>query len=215
MVPAVYLSGLHPLAGHCDVKATVCHRCGSFLLQLDLLYTPYSIANIHEGHTGIQHSAGEKRAWQSIYRDCCNRSKVVLAGANKDKVISSPQQNGMLSALPYMGCAVFAVLSGQVADYLRETCLYRTVAVRKSFSLIGKERGEVRFASTPAALLFLTSALSSSAAAGMIGPAVFLVAAGYTDCNYTLAVTFLTISSSLGGVSASGFNINHLDIAPS
>lgn len=50
---------------------------------------------------------------------------------------------------------------------------------------------------------------------GMIGPAVFLVAAGYTGCNYTLAVTFLTISSALGGVSASGFNINHLDIAPS
>lgn len=51
--------------------------------------------------------------------------------------------------------------------------------------------------------------------AGMIGPACFLVAAGYTGCNYILAVMFLTISSSLGGVSASGFNVNHLDIAPS
>uniref|UniRef100_A0A3Q0S000 Sialin n=1 Tax=Amphilophus citrinellus TaxID=61819 RepID=A0A3Q0S000_AMPCI len=98
----------------------------------------------------------------------------------------SIQQNGFLSALPYMGCAVVAVLSGQIADYLRETCKYRTVVVRKAFSLIG-----------------------------MIGPAVFLVAAGFIGCNYILAVTFLTISSSLGGVSASGFNINHLDIAPS
>ncbi|KAK2824551.1 hypothetical protein Q5P01_021726 [Channa striata] len=96
------------------------------------------------------------------------------------------QQNGILSALPYLGCAVFAVLSGQIADYLRETCQYPTVNVRKAFSAIG-----------------------------MVGPAVFLVAAGYTGCNYILAVTFLTISSSLGGVSASGFNINHLDIAPS
>ncbi|XP_072246727.1 sialin [Leuresthes tenuis] len=104
----------------------------------------------------------------------------------KDVLGFSIKQNGMLSALPYMGCAVLAVLSGQFADYLRETCLYPTIAVRKSFSLIG-----------------------------MIGPAVFLVAVGYTGCNYTLAVTFLTISSSLGGVSASGFNINHLDIAPS
>lgn len=50
---------------------------------------------------------------------------------------------------------------------------------------------------------------------GMVGPAVFLVAAGYTGCNYTMAVAFLTISSSLGAVSASGFSINHLDIAPS
>lgn len=49
----------------------------------------------------------------------------------------------------------------------------------------------------------------------MFGPALFLVAAGYTGCNYTLAVIFLTISSTLGGVTASGWNINHLDIAPS
>ncbi|XP_071385715.1 sialin isoform X2 [Centroberyx affinis] len=98
----------------------------------------------------------------------------------------SIQQNGMLSALPYIGCAVLAVLAGQLADYLRETCQYPTVAVRKAFSFVG-----------------------------MIGPAVFLVAAGYTGCNYILAVTFLTISSSLGGLSAAGFNINHLDIAPS
>lgn len=98
----------------------------------------------------------------------------------------SIQQNGFLSALPYLGCALVAVLSGQIADYLRETRKYRTVIVRKSFTVIG-----------------------------MIGPAVFLVAAGYTGCDYTLAVTFLTLSSSLGGVSASGFNINHLDIAPS
>lgn len=51
-----------------------------------------------------------------------------------------PQQNGILSALPYMGCAVFAVLSGQIADYMRETCLYPTVIVRKSFSIIGEDR---------------------------------------------------------------------------
>ncbi|KAL2083476.1 hypothetical protein ACEWY4_021249 [Coilia grayii] len=98
----------------------------------------------------------------------------------------SIKQNGMLSALPYLGCWVLALMGGQLADYLRETCLFRTVAVRKAFTLIG-----------------------------MVGPAVFLVAAGYTNCDYILAVAFLTISSSLGGLSASGFNINHLDIAPS
>ncbi|XP_061767299.1 sialin [Nerophis ophidion] len=98
----------------------------------------------------------------------------------------SIQQNGVLSALPYLGCAVCAILSGQLADYLREKCSYPTVTVRKTFTIIG-----------------------------MIGPGIFLVAAGYTGCNYTLAIAFLTISSSLGGVSSSGFNINHLDIAPS
>ncbi|XP_068424990.1 sialin [Clinocottus analis] len=98
----------------------------------------------------------------------------------------SIQQNGLLSALPYLGCALTAVLSGQLADYLRESRRCRTVTVRKSFSLVG-----------------------------MVGPAVFLVAAGFTGCDYFLAVSFLTVSSALGGVSASGFNINHLDIAPS
>lgn len=98
----------------------------------------------------------------------------------------SIQQNGALSALPYIGSCVMSVVGGQVADLLRERYHLPTVAVRKTFSLIG-----------------------------MIGPAVFLVAAGYTGCNYILAVAFLTVSSSLGGLSASGFNINHLDIAPS
>ncbi|XP_056327550.1 sialin isoform X2 [Danio aesculapii] len=98
----------------------------------------------------------------------------------------SIQQNGMLSALPYLGCWLLALLGGQLADLLRERFLFRTVIVRKAFTVIG-----------------------------MAGPAVFLVAAGYTGCNYILAVAFLTISSSLGGISASGFNINHLDIAPS
>ncbi|XP_076141753.1 sialin [Alosa pseudoharengus] len=98
----------------------------------------------------------------------------------------SIQQNGMLSALPYLGCWLLALLGGQLADYLRETCQFRTVAVRKAFTLIG-----------------------------MVGPALFLIAAGFTNCDYIMAVAFLTASSSLGGVSASGFNINHLDIAPS
>ncbi|KAJ8360095.1 hypothetical protein SKAU_G00166200 [Synaphobranchus kaupii] len=98
----------------------------------------------------------------------------------------SIQQNGLLSALPYLGCWVLALLGGQLADYLIETCLFSTVAVRKAFTLIG-----------------------------MVGPAVFLVAAGYTGCDYILAVGLLTVSSALGGFSASGFSINHLDIAPS
>ncbi|XP_048858349.1 sialin-like [Brienomyrus brachyistius] len=98
----------------------------------------------------------------------------------------SIQQNGMLSALPYLGCWVLALLGSHLADLLRERWLVSTVAVRKIFTLIG-----------------------------MIGPAVFLVAAGYTGCNYVMAVAFLTMSSTLGGLCTSGFSINQLDIAPS
>ncbi|KAM9018777.1 sialin isoform 4-T4 [Ara ararauna] len=96
------------------------------------------------------------------------------------------QENGFLSALPYFGCWLCIILSGQIADYLRQNQNLSTVCVRKCFTLIG-----------------------------MIGPAVFLVAAGFIGCNYALAVAFVTISTTLGGFCTSGYSINHLDIAPS
>uniref|UniRef100_A0A3Q2HMX8 Sialin n=1 Tax=Equus caballus TaxID=9796 RepID=A0A3Q2HMX8_HORSE len=96
------------------------------------------------------------------------------------------QENGFLSALPYLGCWLCMILSGQAADNLRAKWNVSTVCVRRVFTLIG-----------------------------MIGPAVFLVAAGFIGCDYSLAVAFLTISTALGGFCSSGFSINHLDIAPS
>ncbi|KAM8779028.1 sialin isoform 3-T3 [Rhynchonycteris naso] len=96
------------------------------------------------------------------------------------------QENGILSAVPYFGCWLCMILSGQAADHLRAKWNFSTICVRRIFSLIG-----------------------------MIGPAVFLVAAGFIGCDYYLAVAFLTISTTLGGFCSSGFSINHLDIAPS
>lgn len=96
------------------------------------------------------------------------------------------QENGFLSALPYFGCWLCMIVCGQAADYLRVKWNFSTISVRRIFSLIG-----------------------------MVGPAVFLVAAGFIGCDYSLAVAFLTISTTLGGFASSGFSINHLDIAPS
>ncbi|KAM6166891.1 sialin isoform 1-T1 [Erethizon dorsatum] len=96
------------------------------------------------------------------------------------------QENGFLSALPYFGSWLCMILSGQAADSLRAKWNFSTLCVRISFTLVG-----------------------------MIGPAVFLVAAGFIGCDYSLAVAFLTISTTLGGLCSSGFSINHLDIAPS
>ncbi|ERE76650.1 sialin [Cricetulus griseus] len=96
------------------------------------------------------------------------------------------QENGILSALPYFGCWLCMILCGQAADYLRVKWNFSTISVRRIFSLVG-----------------------------MVGPAVFLVAAGFIGCDYSLAVAFLTISTTLGGFASSGFSINHLDIAPS
>ncbi|XP_057596023.1 sialin [Hippopotamus amphibius kiboko] len=96
------------------------------------------------------------------------------------------QENGFLSAVPYLGSWLCMILSGQVADNLRAKWNFSTLCVRRVFTLIG-----------------------------MIGPAVFLIAAGCIGCDYSLAVAFLTISTTLGGFCSSGFSINHLDIAPS
>ncbi|XP_078449904.1 sialin [Lampetra fluviatilis] len=95
------------------------------------------------------------------------------------------KKNGLLSALPYLGCWLAMVLGGQVADHIRMRHLLSVTATRKVFTTLG-----------------------------LLGPGVFLVATGFVGCNYTLAVAFLTLSSSMGGLSMSGFNINHLDIAP-
>ncbi|XP_043919804.1 sialin-like isoform X1 [Protopterus annectens] len=104
----------------------------------------------------------------------------------KDILKFNIQEDGFLSALPYLGCWTCMMIAGQLADYLRQNQILTTIVVRKIWTAIG-----------------------------MVGPAVFLVAAGFTGCNYRLAVALLTLSSALGGFSMSGFNINHLDIAPS
>lgn len=95
------------------------------------------------------------------------------------------QQNSFLSALPYLGGWVFSVSSGVLADSILERKAMSVTAVRKIFTFIG---------------LFL--------------PAIFLVAVGFSGCSGALAVTFLTVSSALGGFSAAGVFINQIDIAP-
>ncbi|XP_078504188.1 sialin isoform X3 [Lissotriton helveticus] len=110
-----------------------------------------------------------------------------ISSSERDYILSSLKtQNGFLSALPYLGCWSCMLITGLLADYMREKLNFSTVVVRKLFNSIG-----------------------------MVGPAIFLVATGYIGCDYSLAVTFLTLSTTLGGFSMSGYNINHLDIAPS
>lgn len=50
--------------------------------------------------------------------------------------------------------------------------------------------------------------------AGMLLPAAFFVAVAYAGCSHILTVTFLTLSTTTGGTSASGVFINQIDIAP-
>ncbi|KAM4538955.1 sialin [Odontesthes bonariensis] len=95
------------------------------------------------------------------------------------------QSNGFLSALPYLGSSLVSVPSGILADYLIERKVFSVTVVRKLFTFTG-----------------------------LLLPAVFLTAVGYAGCDHILTVTFLTLSTSLGGTSSPGVFINQIDIAP-
>ncbi|XP_072107188.1 sialin isoform X1 [Mobula birostris] len=148
-----------------------------------------------------QHSFKKNVPWQSIWKSlplwaiivshfCYNwtfYTLLTLLPTYMEEILQFDiKENGLLSALPYLFCWILMISVGMIADYLIKKQNWTVSTVRKLCTLIG-----------------------------MIGPAVFLVAAGYIGCNYEVAVLFLTISSASGGFSMSGFNINHLDIAPS
>ncbi|XP_014675000.1 PREDICTED: sialin-like [Priapulus caudatus] len=94
-------------------------------------------------------------------------------------------KDGFVSALPYLMSWIVMILSGFLADYLRERDILSTVSVRKIWMLIGQ-----------------------------LSPAAFLVAVAYVGCNNMLAVACLTMAVGMSGFVASGYNVNHLDIAP-
>lgn len=46
-----------------------------------------------------------------------------------------------------------------------------------------------------------------------LGPAVFLVVAGYVGCNKVAAVSMICLATAFNGFSFPGYNTNHIDIA--
>ncbi|KAG7219322.1 hypothetical protein INR49_003440 [Caranx melampygus] len=109
-----------------------------------------------------------------------------ISKEERDYIINSiGPQNGFLSALPYLGSWLCSTLSGVVADSLIERRTFSVTFVRKLFTLTGS-----------------------------LLPAAFLVAVGYAGCSHILTVTFLTLSTTTGGMSSAGVFINQIDIAP-
>ncbi|XP_074660137.1 vesicular glutamate transporter 3-like [Tubulanus polymorphus] len=93
-------------------------------------------------------------------------------------------QSGVLSALPHLVMAGIVPLGGQLADFLRYRRILTTTVVRKIFNCCGF---------------------------GL--EACFLLGVGYTRDTAT-AITCLTIAVGFSGFAISGYNVNHLDIAP-
>ncbi|XP_054153828.1 vesicular glutamate transporter 1-like [Oppia nitens] len=94
------------------------------------------------------------------------------------------EKSGMLGALPHL-CMTFVVpFGGHLADHLRTSGALSTTNVRKVFNCGGF---------------------------GM--EALFLILVGSTSSTH-LAIIALTLAVGFSGFAISGFNVNHLDIAP-
>ncbi|KAF7688028.1 vesicular glutamate transporter 2.1 [Silurus meridionalis] len=91
---------------------------------------------------------------------------------------------GMLSALPHLVMTIIVPIGGQLADYLRSKNLMSTTNVRKIMNCGGF---------------------------GM--EATLLLIVGYSHSK-GMAISFLVLAVGFSGFAISGFNVNHLDIAP-
>ncbi|KAL4604976.1 vesicular glutamate transporter 2 [Arapaima gigas] len=93
-------------------------------------------------------------------------------------------QVGMLSALPHLVMTIIVPIGGQIADFLRSKNIMSTTNVRKIMNCGGF---------------------------GM--EATLLLVVGYSHSK-GVAISFLVLAVGFSGFAISGFNVNHLDIAP-
>lgn len=93
-------------------------------------------------------------------------------------------QNGLLVSLPYLACWVTGVLSGFIADFLKNKHL-STGVTRKLLSTLG-----------------------------LVVSGVTLVLIKEAGCNHVTVVTLLVVSMAFTGLVTAGIPINHLDISP-
>nr|XP_030115969.3 vesicular glutamate transporter 1 [Taeniopygia guttata] len=91
---------------------------------------------------------------------------------------------GLLSALPHLVMTIVVPIGGQIADLLRSRGLMSTTNVRKMMNCGGF---------------------------GM--EATLLLVVGYSHSR-AVAISFLVLAVGFSGFAISGFNVNHLDIAP-
>ncbi|XP_050696725.1 vesicular glutamate transporter 1-like [Eriocheir sinensis] len=93
-------------------------------------------------------------------------------------------EGGTISALPHLVMTIVVPFGGQLADYLRRNKILSTTNVRKIFNC-----------------------------GGFGLEALFLLVVAFTR-NTTIAISSLTLAVGFSGFAISGFNVNHLDIAP-
>ncbi|XP_040575340.2 vesicular glutamate transporter 3 [Lepeophtheirus salmonis] len=96
----------------------------------------------------------------------------------------SLSEGSTMAAIPHLVMTIIVPFGGQLADYFRRKEILSTTNVRKLFNC-----------------------------GGFGGEALFLLVVGYTR-NEMVAIAGLILAVGCSGFAISGFNVNHLDIAP-
>uniref|UniRef100_A0A8C9M9Q2 Solute carrier family 17 member 1 n=1 Tax=Panthera tigris altaica TaxID=74533 RepID=A0A8C9M9Q2_PANTA len=110
-----------------------------------------------------------------------------ISVSEKNYILSSlNQQNGLLSALPYLFAWSFGILAGHTADFFLSRNILRLNTIRKLFSTLG---------------LFL--------------PPFFGLCLIHLSFSFSSTIVFLILTGSTGSFCMAGLLINGLDIAPS
>uniref|UniRef100_H2ZGY0 Sialin n=1 Tax=Ciona savignyi TaxID=51511 RepID=H2ZGY0_CIOSA len=134
--------------------------------------------------------ATSKRVWAISIAHFCNNwgfytLLTCLPTYLKDVLKFDIQQDGFMSALPYLVMWITINLFGLLADYLRQHNILNTTQTRKTMNAIGL--------SFP----FCCSGF------------VQLVTLG---CNKAAAISMICLATAFSGAAFSGFNTNHVDI---
>nr|XP_026696646.1 sialin [Ciona intestinalis] len=134
--------------------------------------------------------ATSKRVWAISIAHFCNNwgfytLLTCLPTYLKDVLKFDIQQDGFISALPYLVMWISINFNGLLADYLREKEILNTTQTRKIFNAVA-----------------------------FIGPGIFLVASGFVGCNKVAAVSLICLATAFNGAGFPGFNTNHVDIGP-
>ncbi|KAM7026381.1 LOW QUALITY PROTEIN: vesicular glutamate transporter 1 [Acridotheres tristis] len=122
---------------------------------------------------------------------------------------------GLLSALPHLVMTIVVPIGGQIADLLRSRGLMSTTNVRKMMNCGRSARGTRRGGDTDGhdVAKILSPPPPPPPPAGFGMEATLLLVVGYSHSR-AVAISFLVLAVGFSGFAISGFNVNHLDIAP-
>ena len=93
--------------------------------------------------------------------------------------------NGLVSSLPHLGFWILSTSVSFFADWLIKTERVGLSVTRKAASAIAT-----------------------------YGPAIFMLALAFTQCNPTLSVLWLTLALTIDGAMCAGYNVNAFDLSP-